>query len=75
MSEEEKKQRGKHRNLTLWKNYEIKDGKAVLKNKKCPKCRSLLADAKNRLFCGKCGYTEFLSQRVEENKEAEKAEA
>ncbi|MDD1674521.1 MAG: 30S ribosomal protein S27ae [Methanomicrobiales archaeon] len=41
--------------------YAIKDGKAVLQRKSCPRCGAgvLLADHENRLSCGKCGYTEF----------------
>ncbi len=36
-----------------------KDGK--LAKKECPKCGKgvFLADHKNRISCGKCGYTEF----------------
>jgi ubiquitin-small subunit ribosomal protein S27Ae len=32
-----------------------------LKNKTCPKCGVgfILAEHKNRISCGKCGYTEF----------------
>jgi len=67
----EKKQRGKHKNLTLWKNYTMEGSKAILKNKKCPKCRSLLADAGNRQFCGKCGYTEFGDRAPEQPKKEE----
>jgi small subunit ribosomal protein S27Ae len=41
--------------------YTVKDGKAVLQRKFCPRCGAgvLLADHKNRQSCGKCGYTEF----------------
>jgi small subunit ribosomal protein S27Ae len=41
--------------------YALKDGKAVLQRKFCPRCGAgvLLGDHKNRLSCGKCGYTEF----------------
>ncbi|MFH1126657.1 MAG: 30S ribosomal protein S27ae [archaeon] len=53
------KSKGKGKSPQLWKNYEIKDGKAVLKNRKCPKCKMLLATMKNRVYCGGCGYTEI----------------
>jgi len=43
------------------KFYATKDGKAVLTRKHCPRCGAgvLLAEHKDRLSCGKCGYTEF----------------
>ena len=37
-----------------------------LKNKKCPRCGSIMAHHKKpreRWHCGKCGYTEFVSQK------------
>jgi small subunit ribosomal protein S27Ae len=41
--------------------YEIKDGKAVKKNPTCPRCGDgvFLATHKDRVSCGKCGYTEY----------------
>jgi ubiquitin-small subunit ribosomal protein S27Ae len=41
--------------------YEIKDGKATVQRKHCPRCGAgvFLAEHKDRLACGKCGYTEF----------------
>ncbi|BBL48418.1 30S ribosomal protein S27ae [Metallosphaera sedula] len=42
--------------------YEIVDGKIKLKNKKCPKCGSVMAHhmkPRERWSCGRCGYTEF----------------
>jgi small subunit ribosomal protein S27Ae len=38
-----------------------KDGKVERKKKHCPKCGPgvFLADHKDRVSCGKCGYTEF----------------
>jgi small subunit ribosomal protein S27Ae len=44
--------------------YEISDGKVKLKNKKCPRCGSVMAHhlkPVERWACGKCGYTEFVS--------------
>ncbi|BDC19178.1 30S ribosomal protein S27ae [Acidianus sp. HS-5] len=44
--------------------YEISDGKVKLKNKKCPRCGSVMAHhlkPVERWSCGKCGYTEFVS--------------
>ncbi|MEB3862110.1 MAG: 30S ribosomal protein S27ae [Desulfurococcales archaeon] len=37
-----------------------------LKNKKCPRCGSIMAHHMKpveRWHCGKCGYTEFVSQK------------
>jgi len=44
-----------------WKYYEIKDDKLVKKRKSCPRCGEgvFLAEHKNRLSCGTCGYTEW----------------
>lgn len=41
--------------------YEIKGNAAVKKNKSCPKCGAgvFLAAHKDRLYCGRCHYTEF----------------
>lgn len=43
------------------KMYEVKDGKAVKKGQTCPRCGDgvFLANHKDRLSCGKCGYTEY----------------
>ncbi|MEL9969428.1 MAG: 30S ribosomal protein S27ae [Metallosphaera sp.] len=44
--------------------YEITDNKIKLKNKKCPRCGSVMAHhmkPKERWACGKCEYTEFLA--------------
>lgn len=41
--------------------YEIQGEKILRKRKNCPKCGSgiFLAEHKNRLTCGCCGYTEM----------------
>ena len=43
------------------KMYEVKDGKIVKKNQTCPRCGDgvFLANHKDRMSCGKCGYTEY----------------
>ena len=43
--------------------YDYKTGTIRLKNKKCPRCGSIMAHHKKpveRWACGKCSYTEFL---------------
>ena len=41
--------------------YEIKDDKLVRTRAYCPKCGDgvFLAEHKDRMACGNCGYTEF----------------
>lgn len=41
--------------------YEVSGGKLVRKKKACPKCGPgvFLAEHKDRVSCGNCGYTEF----------------
>jgi len=41
--------------------FEVKDGKIERKRRHCPKCGEgvFLGEHKNRISCGKCGYTEF----------------
>jgi small subunit ribosomal protein S27Ae len=41
--------------------YKIEEGKIERTRKSCPKCGPgvYLGEHKNRLSCGKCGYTEF----------------
>lgn len=31
--------------------------------RQCPKCNSRMAEHADRFACGKCGYTEFKSQK------------
>lgn len=41
--------------------YELKDGSITRKKPVCPKCGPgvFMATHKDRVSCGKCGYTEF----------------
>ncbi len=43
------------------KLYQVDNQKLIRKRKTCPKCGEgvFLAEHKDRLSCGKCGYTEF----------------
>ncbi|MBD3202699.1 30S ribosomal protein S27ae [Candidatus Woesearchaeota archaeon] len=45
--------------------------KGKAKNKSCPKCGDgvFLAEHKDRVTCGKCGYTEFKTKKKKEKKE------
>jgi len=51
----------KPRPSKLHKNYD----KGKIKNKPCPKCGAgyFLAAHKERTYCGKCHYTEFVSKK------------
>lgn len=42
-----------------WKLYDTKGAKLQRKNRTCPRCGEgiFLAEHKNRLSCGSCGYT------------------
>ena len=53
-----------------WKLYEKKGDTLVRKNKSCPKCGTgfFLANHKDRLVCGACGYAEFLKKATPEAK-------
>lgn len=62
-AKDKKGSKGKAKNKVpskRWTKVKISDGKTV-KGKTCPKCGPsiYLGEHKNRLHCGKCGYTEF----------------
>jgi len=46
-----------------WKKYKI-EGDKVIRERSCPRCGPgiFLAKTKDRLYCGKCQYTEFLGK-------------
>lgn len=59
---EKKKRSGrKHSSLKVWSYYEVKDGSLVRKRDHCPRCGpgTFLSEHKNRLYCGRCGFTQF----------------
>ncbi len=55
---EKPKSKKKHAKVQVWKLYDVKDGKAVRKREKCPRCGPgvFLAAFKKRKYCGKCGW-------------------
>ncbi len=59
-----KKAEKKKKPYQIWKNYKVEGDKVTRANNECPKCGQgfLLAKHGNRLTCGKCQYTEFISQ-------------
>ena len=49
----------KHETIKIWKKYELKGDTFTRKNNFCPRCGQgvFLSKHKNRLYCGRCGYT------------------
>jgi small subunit ribosomal protein S27Ae len=47
--------------------YKLDNGKLVRERKFCPKCGpgTFMAEHKDRLTCGKCGYTEIKKKKQE----------
>jgi small subunit ribosomal protein S27Ae len=56
----DKKTIKKKKSSQKYKAYKVEGGKLVRKNKNCPKCGKgvLLAEHKDRITCGACGYME-----------------
>lgn len=56
--------------------FKVEGGKITRLRRHCPKCGDgvFLAEHKNRISCGKCGYTEFKSseRKTPESVETEK---
>lgn len=47
--------------------YEVSGEQVKLKNKKCPRCGSVMAHhmkPRERWACGKCGMTEYLDKKA-----------
>ncbi len=66
------KKRGKkpHKNKPSskkWKKYTV-EGNKLKREKTCPRCGPavFLMKADNRLYCGRCHYTEFISKKKQE---------
>lgn len=62
----------KHESVKIWQKYEVKGEEISRKNNFCPRCGDgvWLSKQKDRLYCGKCGYTSFgPGRKVVEDKE------
>lgn len=48
--------------VQIWKLYQVQGSTVKRLNRFCPKCGQgvFLARHKDRWYCGKCGYTEYL---------------
>ncbi|MFH0867765.1 MAG: 30S ribosomal protein S27ae [Candidatus Woesearchaeota archaeon] len=60
-----KKKKNEKKAMQIWKLYNVSGNKAERKNTFCSKCGAgnFLAKHKDRLTCGKCGFTEFSSKK------------
>jgi len=62
----DKKGKKPHKNKPSSKKYKFYTivGEKITKKKHCPRCGPgvFLADRNDRIHCGKCGYTEFISK-------------
>jgi ubiquitin-small subunit ribosomal protein S27Ae len=62
-----KKGKKPHKNKPTSKKYaQYKiEGEKIIKNRFCPRCGPgvFLMKASNRLYCGKCHYSEFISKK------------
>lgn len=56
-----KKKRKPKKSSERWKKYKIQGDKIERLSKSCPRCGPgvFLAETKDRVFCGRCHYTEF----------------
>lgn len=62
-----KKKRKNSATSQRWKKYSIGGGKIKRNAKFCPRCGSgiFLVETKDRMYCGKCHYTEFKNKKEE----------
>lgn len=58
-----KKKRKNKKSSERWKKYFLQE-KKITRAKSCPRCGPgiFLAQHKDRLFCGKCHYTEYIKR-------------
>jgi ubiquitin-small subunit ribosomal protein S27Ae len=71
-----KKGKKSHKNKPTSKKYtKYKiEGDKITREKTCPRCGPgvFLMQAKDRVYCGKCHYSEFQGKKFEESKEEKK---
>jgi len=66
-----KESKGKkpHKNKPTSKKYKFYkiEGDKIIRERSCPRCGVgvFLMKAKDRLYCGRCHYTEFLSKKLD----------
>ena len=73
MGEKNVKQKGKrvrkgrkHESLAVKDYYKVSGETVTRKNKNCPRCSpgTILGTHKDRIYCGKCHYTEFSGKQA-----------
>jgi ubiquitin-small subunit ribosomal protein S27Ae len=59
-----RKERKPRANVQVWKLYKVSGESVERLKKECPRCGKgyFMAEHKNRLSCGNCGYTAFTSK-------------
>ena len=66
MAKGEKKGKKPHKNKPTSKKYKMYkiEGDTIKKERNCPRCGAgvFLMKTDNRLYCGRCHYTEFLKR-------------
>jgi small subunit ribosomal protein S27Ae len=57
----ERKEKKPKANVQVWKLYKVEDATLTRLKKECPRCGRgyFLAEHKDRMSCGNCGYTTF----------------
>lgn len=62
MAKRNPKPKAKRPSPKVWTFYKIENNKLLRLRKFCPRCGAgvYLAQHKDRLSCGRCGFTEFL---------------
>ena len=57
----ERKQKAKKASTPIYKFFPVKSGAVARLRKECPRCGRgvYLGEHKDRLTCGKCGYTSY----------------
>ncbi|UCD21263.1 MAG: 30S ribosomal protein S27ae [archaeon] len=59
-----KKKKKNKKTSEKWKQYKLEGNKVSRLKKPCPRCGPgiFLSNHKDRLFCGKCHYTEYIKK-------------
>jgi ubiquitin-small subunit ribosomal protein S27Ae len=70
MATKEKKGKKPHKNKptsTKYAKYKIEGDKIIRTLKFCPRCGPgvFLMNSNGRVYCGKCGYSEFTSKEIQ----------
>ena len=60
-----KAKKSKSHPIHTYKAYKVEGDKAVRQRKSCPKCGAgvFMAQHKDRIYCGRCHYTEFMGKK------------